>query len=85
MITPCFRVTAVGDTGVEYEGHPGNSSESPAHEGNDAFWFWPPVAPRARQLRVTVSTLREAAWALIDILAANPSRSPGEPKGPARP
>ena len=64
---PCFRVTAVDDTGAEHEGGPGNSSGSPAHEGSGTFWFWPPVDPRARQLRVTVSTLWEAAWALVDI------------------
>jgi hypothetical protein len=67
MITPCFRIAAVDDTGVEHEGYPGTASASPAHEGSGAFWFWPPVAPHARQLRVTVSTLWEAAWALIDI------------------
>ena len=38
-----------------------------AHEGSGAFRFWPPVSPKAKQLRVTVSTLWEAAWALIDI------------------
>ena len=70
MITPCFRVTAVDDTGVEYEGQPGNSSASiSTYEGSGAFWFWPPVGPQAKQLRVTVSTLWEAAWALIDIPA----------------
>jgi hypothetical protein len=67
MITPCFRVTAVDDTGMEHEGGPGNGGGSPTHEGSGLFWFWPPVGPRARQLRVTVSTLWEAAWALIDI------------------
>ena len=67
LIAPCFRVTAVDDTGAEHEGGPGNSSESPAHEGSGTFWFWPPVDPQARQLRVTVSTLWEAAWALVDI------------------
>jgi len=67
MITPCFRVTAVDDTGVEHEGGPGSSTVSPAYEGSGSFWFWPPVGPKARQLRVTVSTLWEAAWALIDI------------------
>jgi hypothetical protein len=36
-----------------------------------ALWFWPPVGPQARQLRVTVSTLWEAAWALADIPGAN--------------
>jgi hypothetical protein len=67
MITPCFRVGAVDDTGAEHEGGPDNSTGSPAHEGSGAFWFWPPVGPQARQLRVTVSTLWEAAWALVDI------------------
>ena len=67
MIVPCFRVTAVDETGAEYEGGPDSGSGSPAHEGSVAFWFWPPVGPQARQLRVTVSTLREAAWALVDI------------------
>jgi len=43
-------------------------SWSPAtHEGSGSFWFWPPVSSQAKQLRVTVSTLWEAAWALIDI------------------
>jgi hypothetical protein len=67
MIAPCFQVTAVDDTGAEHQGRPGDSSRSPAHEGSGSFWFWPPVDPQAKQLRVTVSTLREAAWALIDI------------------
>jgi hypothetical protein len=67
LIAPCFRVTAVDDTGAEHEGGLDSSSGSPAHEGSGAFWFWPPVGPQARQLRVTVSTLWEAAWALIDI------------------
>jgi hypothetical protein len=67
MIAPCFRVTAVDDTGAEHEGGPDNSSVSAMHEGIGAFWFWPPVGPQARQLRVTVSTLWEAAWALVDI------------------
>jgi hypothetical protein len=55
------------DTGAEHEGGPGNGSGSPAHEGSGTFWFWPPVDPQARQLWVTVSTLWEAAWALVDI------------------
>jgi hypothetical protein len=67
LIVPSFRVTAVDDTGVEHEGGRGNWTGSPAHEGSGTFWFWPPVGPRARQLRVTVSTLWEAAWALVDI------------------
>ena len=67
MIAPCFRVTAVDDTGVEHEGVPDSGSYSPAHDGTGSFWFWPPVPAQAKQLRVIVSTLWEAAWALIDI------------------
>ena len=76
-ITPCFQVSAVDDTGVQHEGKPGNASASiSAHEGTGTFWFWPPVPPQATQLRVTVSTLWEAAWALIDI----PGRLPAHGK-----
>jgi hypothetical protein len=68
MITPCFRVTAADDIGAEYEGSLSRSSASAATlEGNGTFWLWPPVNPQARQLRVTVSTLWEAAWALLGI------------------
>jgi hypothetical protein len=67
MITPCFRVTAVDDTGVEYWGEIVSGSEFPMHEGSGSCWFSSPVPPQAKQLRVTVSTLWEAAWALIDI------------------
>jgi hypothetical protein len=67
LIAPCFRVTAVDETGVEHDGGLDNGSWSPAHEGGGVFWFWPPVGPQAKQLRVTVSTLWEAAWALVDI------------------
>lgn len=41
MIAPCFRVTAVDDTGVEHEGGPGSGSASPAYEGSGLFWFGP--------------------------------------------
>ncbi|MGH3149144.1 MAG: hypothetical protein ACRDOB_00220 [Streptosporangiaceae bacterium] len=86
MITPCFRVSAVDDTGMEHEGEPGNASGSPACEGSGTFWFWPPAGPQARQLRVTVSTLWEAAWALIDIPGRQPAPgSSGEPGGPTYP
>ena len=67
MIAPCFQVTAIDDTGAEHQGQPGDSSRSPTCEGSGSFWLWPPVDPHAKQLRVTVSTLWEAAWALIDI------------------
>ena len=61
MITPCFQVRAVDDTGAEHDGVPGSGGGSP--EGSWQFWFWPPVVPAARRIRVIVSTLREAAWA----------------------
>jgi hypothetical protein len=61
MITPCFGVRAVDDTGTEYEGVPGSGGGDP--EGSREFWFWPPVPLQAKRLRVTVSTLWEAAWA----------------------
>jgi hypothetical protein len=67
MITPCFRVTAVDDTGMEHKGVRQSGSEFSTHEGRNSFLFWPPVPPQAKQLRVIVSTLWEAAWALIDI------------------
>jgi hypothetical protein len=65
MITPCFQVRAVDDTGSEHEGIRGSGGGSP--EGSWSFWFWPPIAPAARRIRVIVSTLWEAAWAEIDI------------------
>jgi hypothetical protein len=67
VIAPCFRVTAVDDTGVQHEGMPDSGSFSPAHDGTSSFWFWPPVPTQAKQLRVIVSTLWEAAFALIGI------------------
>ena len=67
IIAPCFRVTAIDDTGVKHDGVPDSSSYSPAYDGTGSFWFWPPVPTQAKQLRVIVSTLWEAAWALIDI------------------
>ncbi len=71
MIAPCFQVRAVDDTGIEHEGVPGGGGGSP--EGSGEFWFWPPVNPAARRIRVIVSTLWEAAWAEVDI--------PGRPVG----
>jgi hypothetical protein len=65
MITPCFQVRAVDDTGAGHEGVRGSGGGRP--EGSYEFWFWPPVAPEARRIRVTVSTLTEAAWAEVAI------------------
>ncbi len=65
MITPCFQVRAVDDTGAEHEGVQAGGGGSP--EGSWEFWFWPPIIPAARQIRVIVSTLWEAASAELDI------------------
>jgi len=69
MITPGFRVTAVDDTGAEYWGVLATGSGYPAHEASGSYWFSSPVPAQAKQLRLTISTLWEAAWALIDIPA----------------
>ena len=65
MIAPCFDVQAVDDTGVEHRGMRSSGGGSP--EASFGFWFWPPVPAAARRIRVTVSTLWEAAWAEVDI------------------
>jgi hypothetical protein len=65
MITPCFQVRAVDDTGGEHKGVCGSGGGSP--EGSSEFWFWPPVAAATRRIKVIVSTMWEAAWAEIDI------------------
>ena len=65
MIVPSFQVRATDDAGAEHRGMPGDGGGRP--EGSRAFWFWPPVPPSARRIRVTVSTLWEAAWAELDI------------------
>jgi hypothetical protein len=67
MITPCFLVRAVDDAGYEHEGMPGDWQGFPGDEGNGSFWFWPPVPPACKSVRVTVSTLWEAAWADIEL------------------
>jgi hypothetical protein len=65
MIAPCFQVRATDDTGAEHRGMPGDGGGTP--EGSREFWFWPPVPSAAKRIRVTVSTLWEAAWAELDI------------------
>lgn len=69
MITPGFRVTAVDNTGAEYWAVLATGSEYPTHEASGSYWFSSPAPSPAKQLRVIVSTLWEAAWALIDIPA----------------
>ena len=65
MIVPGFQVLATADAGTEHRGMPGDGGGRP--EGSRTFWFWPPVPPSAKRIRVTVSTLWEAAWAELDI------------------
>jgi hypothetical protein len=67
MITPCFQVRATDDAGDEHDGIPGSGHVSPRHDGSGSFWFWPPVDVARRSMRVTVSTLWEAAWAEIEL------------------
>ena len=67
MITPCFQVRAVDDAGNEHEGMPGDWQGFPGDEGHGNFWFWPPVPSARKSIRVTVSTLWEAAWADIEL------------------
>jgi hypothetical protein len=67
MITPCFQVRATDDAGNEHEGMPGDWRGFPGHEGSGTFWFWPPVPSARKSIRVTVSTLWEAAWADIEL------------------
>jgi hypothetical protein len=67
MITPCFQVRAVDAAGNEHEGRPGDWQGFPGGEGHGTFWFWPPVPSARKSIRVTVSTLWEAAWADIEL------------------
>jgi hypothetical protein len=67
MITPCFQVRATDDAGNEHDGMPGDWHGLPGHEGTGSFWLWPPVDRACKSLRVTVSTLWEAAWAELEL------------------
>ncbi len=67
MITPCFQIRATDDAGNEYEGMPGGWQGYPGNEGSGSFWFWPPVPQDRKNIRVSVSTLWEAAWAEIEL------------------
>jgi hypothetical protein len=67
MITPCFQVRAVDDAGNEHEGMPGDWQGFPGNEGSGSFFFWPPLDPDRRSIRVIVSTLWDAAWAEIEL------------------
>jgi hypothetical protein len=67
MIAPCFQVSAVDDAGNEYTGMPGDWRGFPGNEGTGSFFFWPPVPTARKRLRVTVSTLWEAAWAELEL------------------
>ena len=64
---PCFQVSAVDDAGNEHDGVPSGWHGLPGHEGSGSFWLWPPVDAVRASMRVTVSTLWEAAWAEIEL------------------
>ena len=44
-----------------WQGYPGNG-------GSGSFWLWPPVPQDRKNIRVSVSTPWEAAWAEIELL-----------------
>jgi hypothetical protein len=67
MITPCFQVRATDDAGDEHEGMLSGRQGFAGSEGSGSFWFWPPVPQDRKSIRVTVSTLWEAAWAEIEL------------------
>ena len=67
MITPCFRVRATDNLGGEYQGMPGDRSQSAPATHSGTFWFWPPIETSCRDIRVIVSTLWEAAWADLEL------------------
>jgi hypothetical protein len=69
LITPCFEMRATDDAGEEHKGIPGSWQGSATNEGSGGFWFWPPIDQDRKSLRVTVSTLWEAAWADIELPA----------------
>jgi hypothetical protein len=67
MITPCFQLRAVDDAANEYVGMPGDWQGFPGNEGSGSFFFWPPIDPDRKSIRVIVRTLWEAAWAEIEL------------------
>jgi hypothetical protein len=67
MITPCFQVSATDDAGNGYTAMPGDWRGFPGNEGTGSFFFWPPVPTACKSMRVTVSTLWEAAWAELEL------------------
>jgi hypothetical protein len=48
-------------------GMPGDWRGFPGNEGTGSFFFWPPVPTACKRIRVTVSTLWEAAWAEVEL------------------
>jgi hypothetical protein len=67
MFAPCLQVRAADDAGNEYDGMPGGWQGFPGNEGHGSFFFWPPIDADRKSIRVTVSTLWEAAWAEIEL------------------
>ncbi len=63
----CFQVRAIDDAGQEHDGIPGGWHGLQGNQGSGSFWLWPPVDPARTSMRVTVSTLWEAAWAEVEL------------------
>jgi hypothetical protein len=66
---PCMQVAAADDEGGRYETMPATfgSGGGEKGEGHGDLLVWPPVASHITRLRITVSTMWEAAWADIDL------------------
>jgi len=56
-------VRAIDETGIEHDGIPDSWRGSRENEGSGGFWFWPPVDPVVKRMRLIVRTPWEAAWA----------------------
>ena len=67
MIAPCFQVRAIDDTGTEHDAIPDSWRGSPDGEASGGFWFWPPMDPAVKRMRLIVSTPWEAAWADLEL------------------
>jgi hypothetical protein len=62
-----MHVSATDDLGHQHAAIPASCWALPEHEGFGDLWLWPPLDPRARRLRFTVSTPWEAAWTEITL------------------
>lgn len=58
---------ATDDLGYKHYAVGASYWATPDHEGFGDRWLWPPLDPRARRLRFTLSTPWEAAWAEVEL------------------